>query len=67
MQVSGARRTGKKKGTIGLAKSYQLSEITPAFLAYVAVVVCLDFALLFVILILNSSSGPLCTIIRNFF
>jgi hypothetical protein len=39
MQISGARRSSKRKGPIGLAKSYQLTEITPAFLAYVSVVV----------------------------
>ncbi|KAG9083587.1 hypothetical protein FRC06_004468 [Ceratobasidium sp. 370] len=32
-------RGKRRHGTIGLAKSYQLTEVTPAFIAYVAVVV----------------------------
>ncbi|KAG9073540.1 hypothetical protein FS749_015027 [Ceratobasidium sp. UAMH 11750] len=32
-------RGKRRRGTIGLAKSYQLTEVTPAFIAYVAVVV----------------------------
>jgi hypothetical protein len=39
VQVSGACGSSKRRGPIGIAKSYQLTEVTPAFLAYVAVVV----------------------------
>ncbi|KAF8747899.1 hypothetical protein RHS01_11208 [Rhizoctonia solani] len=40
-QVSGARGCSFKrsKGSIGLAKAYNLTKVTPAFIAYVAVVV----------------------------
>lgn len=39
-QVSGARgHTSKRRGPIGIAKTYQLTEVTAPFIAYVAVVV----------------------------
>jgi hypothetical protein len=37
-------RGHRRSGPIGIAKSYDLKEVTPAFLAYVAVVVRTDFA-----------------------
>lgn len=39
-RVGGARgHSIKRRGTIGIAKSYQLTEVTAPFIAYVAVVV----------------------------